>query len=143
MCHPARSKIRTGVRALCDVSGDLVDMELHHDGVGEGKRERRALAARWADGAEEIGVLVTLIGRLPRPRSPPRPLPHDAVLLADPRLVLEPDLDGRRLGQIGKVDTQDRGEVFLYSSMIRASWPGWRGRALMCEKPIFFSNLPT
>jgi len=93
-----------GVGADGDVAGDLVEMELHHFGVGEGKREQSALSARGADRAEEIGVLIALIGRLPGLRSASRPLPHNAVLLTDPRLVLEPDLDGRRFGHIGQMD---------------------------------------
>jgi hypothetical protein len=38
--------------------------------------------------AEQIGALVTLVGRLARARSPSPPLPHQAVLLADARLIL-------------------------------------------------------
>jgi hypothetical protein len=48
-------------------------------------------------------------------------LPHDAVLLTDPRLVLEPDLDGRRFGHVGQMDAQQRGEVY---GMARPLPPG-------------------
>src|ERR1700683_5324620 len=47
------------------------------------KRQRRARA----DGAEQIGAVVALVGRLARARSPSRPLPHEAVVLADAGLV--------------------------------------------------------
>jgi hypothetical protein len=47
------------------------------------KRQRRGRA----DGAEQIGVVVALVGRLARARSPSRPLPHAAVVLADAGLV--------------------------------------------------------
>ena len=76
------------VRALGDVARDFVEVELHRFGVGIGQRERRADAARRADGAEQIGVVVALIGGLARPRSPLGPLPNLAVLLADARFVL-------------------------------------------------------
>ena len=72
-----------GVGTRGDVARDFVEMELHHVGVGVGQRQRRADPARRADGAEQIGVVVTLVGWLARPRSAPGPLPHEAVLLAD------------------------------------------------------------
>ena len=86
-----------GVRALGDIARDFVEVELHHVGVGVGQRQRRADAAGRADRAEQIGVVVALVGGLAWPRSAPRPLPHEAVLLADPGFVLEPDFDRRRL----------------------------------------------
>ena len=99
-------------------------MELHGLGVGEGQGERRADAARRADGAEQVGALVALVGRLARPRAAPGPLPDEAVLLADPGLVLEPDLDRRALGQVGEMRLQRAREVFLNASMISASCAG-------------------
>src|SRR5215204_2640786 len=48
-----------------------------------GHGERRAGAARRADGAEQVGAFVALIGGLAWARAAPRPLPHEAVLLAD------------------------------------------------------------
>ena len=73
-------------------------MELHRLGVGVGQGERRADAAGRADGAEQIGVVVALVGRLTGPGSASGPLSDLAVLLADAGLVLKPDLDGRRVG---------------------------------------------
>jgi hypothetical protein len=84
-----------------DVGGDFFEVELHRLGVGEGQRQRRAGSAGGTDGAEQVGVFVTLVGGLARPGSSPRPLPHDAVLLADARLVLKPDLDRSPFGQVG------------------------------------------
>ena len=101
------------MRSLSDVARDFVEVELHRFGVGIGQRERRADAARRADGAEQIGVVVALVGRLARPGSPSGPLPDLAVLLADAGLVLEPDLDGRSRRQIGQMRLQRRAEVFL------------------------------
>ena len=93
-------------------------MELHRLGVGVGQRERRPDAARRADGAEQIGVVVALVGGLARPRSAPGPLAHEAVLLADAGFVLEPDFDRRRLGRPSRWALSARGEVFLNASTI-------------------------
>jgi hypothetical protein len=74
-------------------------VELHHVGVGIGQRKRRADAAGRADRAEQISVVIALVGGLPWPRSAPGPLPNLAVLLADAGLILKPDFDRRRLRQ--------------------------------------------
>jgi hypothetical protein len=108
-----------GVSAFGDGAGDLVEVKLHRLRVGEGQRQRCARAASRTDCAEQIGALVALVGGLARPRSASRPLPHEAVLLADPGLVLEPDLDRLSLGDAGQVSAQGGGEVFLNSSIVR------------------------
>ena len=92
--------------AFGDMARNFVEVELHGLGVGVGQRERRADAARRTDGAEQIGVVVTLIGGLARPRPALCPLPDLAVLLADAGLVLEPDLDRRRLRQAVEMGAQ-------------------------------------
>jgi len=56
-------------------------VKLHYVGVGVGQSERGADAPRWADGAEQIGVVIALVGRLPWPRSALGPLPNLAILL--------------------------------------------------------------
>jgi len=132
-----------GVGSLGDVAGDFVKMELHRLGVGERQRERRPDASGGTNGAEEIGALIALIGRLAGPRSSPGPLPHEAVLLADAGFILEPDLERRRRRQAVEMGAQRAREVFLNASTIRSSWAGWRGRALMWEKPSFLRSLPT
>jgi len=63
-------------------------------------------SACGTDGPEEIGAFKTLVGWLARPRSAPRPLAHNSVLLADPRLVLEPNLNWRCLWYIGEMSAQ-------------------------------------
>ena len=88
-------------------------MKLHHVGVGIGKRQCGSDAANGTDRAEQIGVVVALIGGLPWPRSTPGPLPNLPVLLADPGLVLKPDLDRRRLRQAFEMSTSHaRGKFF-------------------------------
>ena len=95
-----------GVGALGDTTGDFFEMELHGLGVGEGQGKRGPDAAGGTNGAEQIGVVVTLIGGLARPRPALCPLPDLAVLLADAGLVLEPDLDRRRLRQAVEMGAQ-------------------------------------
>ena len=132
-----------GLRVGSNLGRDLVEIELHHLSVGEGQRQRCALAPSGADRAEEIGVLIALIGGLAGPRSAPRRLPDKAVLLADARFVLEPDFDRRSFGQVPQMRAQNLGEVFLKAATIRSSCLGWRGRALICEKPSALRSLPT
>lgn len=107
--------------ALGDRAADLVEVELHGVGVGEGECERCARATGGADGAEEVGVLVALVGRLARAGATPGPLPDYAVLLADPGFILKPDLDGLSLRQPGQMRLQRAREVFLNASMISVS----------------------
>ena len=95
-----------GVGALGDTTGDFFEMELHGLGVGEGQGKRGPDAAGGTNGAEQIGVVVALIGGLARPRPALCPLPDLAVLLADAGLVLEPDLDRRRLRQAVEMGAQ-------------------------------------
>lgn len=95
-----------------DGSADLVEMGLHRLGVGERHGKRRADAAGRADGAEQVGALIALVGRLAGPRAAPRPLPDDAVLLTDASLILEPDLDRPAPGDMSEVRLQGRGEVY-------------------------------
>ena len=114
MCHPALSRKHHGVCALGDVARDFVDVELHHVGVGIGKRQSRsdALALsrsrrtdrRCRSGADRRVVLVSFRA--------PGPLADEAVLLADPGFVLEPDFDRRRLGQPCEMSFQRAREVF-------------------------------
>jgi hypothetical protein len=102
-----------GVRAHGDMARDFIEMKLHGGSVGEGQSERRALAARRTDRAEEIGILVALIGRLARARAALGPLPHEAVLLADASFILKPDFDRNAFRDIGEMGAQRLREVFL------------------------------
>jgi hypothetical protein len=60
---------------------------LHHVSVGVGQHEGRPDAAGGPDRAEQIDVVVALVGGLAWPRSAPGPLPNLAVLLADAGLA--------------------------------------------------------
>jgi hypothetical protein len=115
---------QNGMGALGNVARDLFEMELHHVGVGIGQRQRRPDAASGADRAEQIGVVVALVGGLPWPRSAPGPLANEAVLLADAGLIRKPDFDRRRLRQAIEMSSQREREVFLNASTIRSSCAG-------------------
>src|SRR5947208_15578764 len=86
--------------------------------------QRRACASSRTDRAEQVRALVALISGLARARSAFCPLPHEAILLADPRLVLEPDLDGFSRCDAGQMDPQRGREVFLNASIVRPSCAG-------------------
>ena len=55
-----------GVSALGNRAGDLVEVRLHGLGDGARQSERCADAAGRTDGAEQVGALVALVGRLAR-----------------------------------------------------------------------------
>ena len=74
---------------LCDMAGDFLEMELHGFGVSVWKCEASTFALGRTDGPEEIGIGVTLVGGLSWPCAASGPQPDGAVLLADPRLILE------------------------------------------------------
>jgi len=117
-----------------DVAADLVEMHLHGAGVGEGEHESGALGPHGADGAEQVGVGVALIGGQAWPGTCLRLNSRTAVLLSQSGLVLEPNLDPLGLGQTGNVGRQRAREVFLKASITRSSCLGCWGRPLMCEK---------
>ena len=100
-----------GMSASFDRAGDLIEVKLHSLSVGEGQRQGGACTAGRADRTEQIRALIALVGGLARPRSASRPLPHEAVLLADPGLVLEPDLDGLSRREGAEVGPQRGREV--------------------------------
>ena len=99
-------------------------MKLHHVGVGIGQGKGRADPAGGVDRAEQIGVVIVLVGGLPWPRSTPGPLPNLPILLADPGLILKPYLDRRRLRQAFEMSFQRAWEIFLNASTIRSSCAG-------------------
>ena len=123
-----------GVGLGGDVAADLVEVHLHGGGVGEGQHESGAFAPARTDGTEQIGIGVALIGGQARARSGLRPNSSPAVLLTQPGLVLEPDLDPLGLGQTSYVGRERTREVFLNASVTRLSCAGCCGRPLMCEK---------
>lgn len=125
------------------MAGYLLKVELHGFGVGLRQGKPSTCSTRRADGPEEIGIGITLVGGLPWPCAPFCPLPDNSILLAEPRFILEPDLNRSVCRQMVEMGVQGRREVFLNAAIVSASWPGLRGRALTCEKPSCFRSVPT
>lgn len=113
-----------GMGSPCYTTCNLVDMQLHAGRPGKGQHQTCRLAECGADGAEQPGIFIALIGRLAWSGATPCPLPDKTVLLPDAGLVLPPELDPSSPGQMSCVSAQDRGEVFLNASMTDGSCPG-------------------
>lgn len=79
--------------------GDFLAKGPHGVGLGLGHDDRGALGLGRDHSADQVGALVALALGLPGPASLARPLAHEAVLLAEVHLVMEPDLDRRGLRQ--------------------------------------------
>ena len=109
--------------AWCDRLGDLREMQVHRLGVAGGQDQGRALALLRADRTEDVGRGGALIPGRARAGAALGPPAGDLVLLADARLVLEPNfyrLDVDRL--FARDFVQARGEVFLKSSIAPSAW---------------------
>ena len=76
-----------------------------------GSTRAAPLPSLGTDGAEQIGVLVTLIGWQARSRAGLGSDPGAAVLLAEPGFILEPDLDWLAVGQMAYVGRERAREV--------------------------------
>ena len=118
------------MRVLGNVPGNLVEMQLHCSGICEGQRQCRSCAPGRADGAEQVGAFIALVGGLDGSCATPGPLTDEAVLLADTGFVLEPDLDLFPARHAGKVGRERAREVFLNAWMTSPSCLGCRGLAL-------------
>ena len=117
-----------GMSAGRDGAGDLGEVVVHRAGVGEGHDEARGHATLGTDRAEDVGPLVAGVARRARSRAALRPEPGERALLADPRLVLEPDLERFARRGLGDRGGYRLGEVFLKASCASGSVFGWRGR---------------
>ena len=80
-----------GVRAGGDSLADLGQVQVHRVGIAPWQHQSGAGAAGRADRAENIGPFRTLIMRRAGASAAPGPAPGNLVLLADARLVLEPN----------------------------------------------------
>jgi hypothetical protein len=106
VCHPALSSSRTAWAPSATLREISSRWSLHHVGVDIRRCQCGSDAPRGADRAEQIGVVIALVGELARPGSAPGPLPNLAILLADAGLVLKPDFDRRGLRQSFEVSLQ-------------------------------------
>ena len=110
-----------GVGIQRDRRADLGKMRLHRLGVAERHDQPGTLALGRADRSEEIGPGRALVVRRARPGPAPRPSPGELVLLADPCLVLPPELYA--LARMCIPDCrQALWETFLKASAASGSW---------------------
>jgi hypothetical protein len=110
-----------GVRARGHGGGDLGEVQRHPFGVAARQHQRGALALGRTDRAVDIGRRGALILGRRGPRPAFRPAPGDAVLLADPRLVLPPQLYGCAARERRPDRCHLGGEVFLNAGIVSAS----------------------
>jgi len=105
-------------------------MQAHRGGVAAWQHQADCLALRRADGTEDVGRRVALVGRRRRPAATPRPAAGDLVLLSNPGFVCEPDL---YLADADPLVARDRRHclwpLFLNASMAPTAWLWCRGRA--------------
>ena len=119
-----------GVGSWCDHLGNLSEMQVHRLGVASRQDQGGALALLRADRAEDVGGGSALVTGRARAGAALGPAAGDLVLLANTRLVLEPDLYLVAVDRLLARDcVQARGEVFLKSSMTPSACAWCRGRA--------------
>jgi len=102
--------------------GDFLEVQRHALGIAAGQDQGGALALGRTDRAENVGGRGALILRGGWARPAPRPAAGDAVLLADARLVLPPQLYGCAAWERCPDRRQRGGEVFLNAGMAAGSW---------------------
>lgn len=87
--------------------------------MGHNQRGRRC--ALGTDGAKNVGRGVAGVAQSAQPAAAWGPDTGQRALLADPRLILEPDLNGLIPSAIRQGVGYDRGEVFLNVSCASGS----------------------
>jgi hypothetical protein len=87
-------------------------VQVHRRGVDIGQDERGGALAGRAYRGEEVGGGVALVAWLPRPAAAARPLPGQLALLADPALVLEPELEPSALRLVADSGGDPVGKFF-------------------------------
>ena len=78
-----------------DLAANLAQMVVHCDGIADWHDDRGRFTLAWADRPKHIGRGEAEIFGGCGPAAGLAPHPGQGVLLADPRLVLKPDLDSR------------------------------------------------
>ncbi len=124
-----------GMRAGADAAADLDQMLVHRDGVDHRHDDRGAGVAHRTHRAKQVGVAEPQIARRGGALALGRPHARQGAFLADPHLVLEPQL--YRLAGMLAGDVLDHlREFFLNSSWASASPLGWCGRGISQAQPI-------
>jgi hypothetical protein len=83
-----------GVDMGGECEADCIEVQLHHGGVGVGENQADGAPALRAEGAEDIGVLITCIERHRRPRAFGGPAVSAAAFLPDAGFILAPQFNG-------------------------------------------------
>ena len=102
-------------------AADLRQVAVHHVDVDAGHHQRGAEIPARADRAEQIGPAVALVFGLARPAATLGPNPGQGALLADPSLVLPPELDRPAAPGFRDRARDQLGEVFLCAATASAS----------------------
>lgn len=84
----------SGVDMRGQLGADLVEMQLHHNGIGAGQDETDRRIPLRTESAEDIGILVARVDGNGRTRSLGGPAMGAAALLTYARFVLAPQLNG-------------------------------------------------
>ncbi len=95
-----------------NLAADLFQVQLHGFGVGIGQHDGCASASCRADSAEQVGILVALIGGLAGACAFAGPDARAAVLLAYARLILPPDFHAPFPAPAGQMGFEGLAEVF-------------------------------
>jgi hypothetical protein len=120
---PGLIEEKHGMVAGRHLRGDLGEVHAHRLGIAGRQDEACALAVLGANGAEDLGRGRALIQGRRWPGPAPSPAARDLVLLADTRLVGEPDLYTLRREALLLCDcVQAGGEAFLKSSIAPSAW---------------------
>ena len=110
-----------GVGLFGNRATDLFEMKVHGFGIGERQHQGRTGIAGRADGAEQVGGFVTLICGLAWPGALSGPDAGSAILLADARFVLKPNLYCLACGHMAQVGSEDVGEVMEWPALFTAT----------------------
>ena len=109
---PGPVEQENGVGTSGHMAGYLIKMKLYGVGVGIRQGQRRAGSAGRTEGTKEIGALMALVGRLAGSGPASGPLADEAILPADPSLVLELDFKRCFFWQVGQMGAQSPREIF-------------------------------
>lgn len=113
-----------GMGTWCHVLADLGKVQVHRLDIHTRQHQGCADATVRADRAEQIGPLVACVARGRRARAARRPGVGQAALLADPGLILPPDLERPAARGLWNDGGHQSGEVFLCASWAASSCLG-------------------
>src|SRR5277367_673591 len=126
-----------------DLGADLSQMLIHRLCVGRWHDDGSPDATSGADGAKQVGGVMTIVSHHERARADWRPDVGMGPLLADTCFVLKPDLYRRAGGAAEQRILQQSAEVFLKARSAAGSFFGWTGRGCSRVRPSWCSHLPT